>query len=89
MHTIARHLQILAAVLLTTAFAVPGHAQAVRTPVSVVLVHGAFQNSAIWSKVITIPAAPGRQRHRRAESSPSVAADAQNTRRVLDDQRAT
>jgi hypothetical protein len=45
------HLQFLSAAVLTVAFAGPAPAQkAANTPVSVVLVHGAFENSQLASK---------------------------------------
>jgi pimeloyl-ACP methyl ester carboxylesterase len=81
------HLQFLSAAVLTFAFAGPAPAQnAANTPVSVVLVHGAFENSSIWSKVIAILQHRGVKVITVQNPLTSVEADAQNTTRVIDDQ---
>lgn len=81
------YLKFLAAAVLTVAFAksVPAQA-ATKPPVSVVLVHGAFENSSIWDKVITILQRRGVRVVTAQNPLTSVDADAKNTNRVIDNQ---
>ncbi|MBW4091690.1 MAG: alpha/beta hydrolase [Proteobacteria bacterium] len=61
-------------------------APAARSPVSVVLVHGAFENSSSWSKVIAILQKCGVNVVAVQNPATSLAAAVQNTRRVIESQ---
>jgi pimeloyl-ACP methyl ester carboxylesterase len=83
----SRHLKFLAAAVLTAAFAGSAPARtAARTPVSVVLVHGAFENSSIWDKVIIILQRQGVKVVAVQNPLTAIEADASNTARVIDNQ---
>ncbi len=59
----------------------------VHSPVSVVLVHGAFENSSIWAKVIPIIERRGIAVVALQNPLTSLAVDVENTKRVIDDQQ--
>lgn len=84
---ILRQRMLLASAILVAAFAHHASAQAVaKAPMSVLLVHGAFENSSIWDKVIPILQRRGIRVATAQNPLTSVTADAQNTGRVIDDQ---
>jgi pimeloyl-ACP methyl ester carboxylesterase len=77
----------LTAAFLTVAITGAASAQpAPKTPLSIVLVHGAFENSSIWNKVIAILQHRGIKVVAAQNPLTSLEADAQNTTRLIDDQ---
>jgi pimeloyl-ACP methyl ester carboxylesterase len=81
------YLKLLAATVLIAAFANPVSARTSgKPPVTVVLVHGAFENSSIWAKVITILQRRGVRVVTAQNPLTSVEDDARNTSRVIDNQ---
>ncbi len=79
--------KLLVAAALAAVFASHASAQPAAKPsVSVVLVHGAFENSSIWDKVVPILQRQGIRVAAAQNPLTSVTADAQNTDRVIDDQ---
>ena len=78
---------LLAAIALAAVFSSEASAQAMtKAPISVVLVHGAFENSSIWDKVVPILQRQGIRVATAQNPLTSVTADAKNTDRVIDDQ---
>ena len=76
----------VAALLMGAAVGLMPEPAVAEAPVSVVLVHGAFENSSAWDKVIADLQHRGVRVTAVQNPLTSLSADAENTRRVIDDQ---
>ncbi len=87
MRTVSSYLRLFVASVLIASAAESALAEpAAEPPVTVVLVHGAFENSSIWNKVVVILQRRGVRVIAVQNPLTSVEADAQDTQRVIDNQ---